>query len=196
MFHKFINLSVSVFLLSVLFIAGCSAQQTEQQALQSLREMTRDGKLPPENVVADIESRFAGKRTGALAKLLHARIRFENNDFAGAASILNSDVFRKKTKLEDHALWLRGRALESAGNHAEAVKVLSELINNYPNTVRLRDAKLLRGTAALTASNPMDTPMFLVDLNEKDDADALLITAKGFEYHGSKSEADEYYRRA
>ncbi|NOT46244.1 MAG: hypothetical protein HOP17_00645, partial [Acidobacteria bacterium] len=70
---------------SVLFTVGCAAQQTEEQALESLRQMTKDGKLPPEGVVANIESRFAGKRTGALAKLLRARIRFENRDFAGAA---------------------------------------------------------------------------------------------------------------
>ena len=57
---------------------------------QELREMTRDGKLPPEDYVAGVESRFAGRKTGALAKLLHARIRLENNDFAGAAAILNA----------------------------------------------------------------------------------------------------------
>ena len=110
MFHKLANFIISVILLSVLFTVGCSAQQTEEQALASLRQMTRDGKLPPENVVSDIESRFANKKTGALAKLLHARIRFESNDFAGAASILNSNVFRQKTKVADEALWLRGKS--------------------------------------------------------------------------------------
>ena len=94
--QKIINLAISIVLLSVLFTVGCSAQQTEEQALQSLREMTRDGKLPPEDFVAGIESRFAGKRTGALAKLLHARIRFDAGDFAGAAAMLNTDVFRKR----------------------------------------------------------------------------------------------------
>ena len=68
MFHNAIKLGVSVLLFQVLFIVGCPAQQTEEQALQSLREMTRDGKLPPEDVVANIESRFAGKKTGAQAK--------------------------------------------------------------------------------------------------------------------------------
>src|SRR4051812_2335960 len=99
MFQKLVNYGIAFLLFPILLTVGCSAQQSEEQALQTLRQMTRDGKLPPEDVVANIESRFAGKRTGALAKLLHARIRFENNDFAGAASILNSDVFRKRTNV-------------------------------------------------------------------------------------------------
>src|SRR5690349_11982167 len=104
----------AVFVLLVLFTVGCSAQ-TEEQALAQLRAATRDGKLPPENIVAGIESRFSGKRTGALARLLHARIKFENGDFAGAASLLAGDAFHKKTNIADHALWLRGRSLQSAG---------------------------------------------------------------------------------
>src|SRR5688500_6062009 len=99
MFYRFFPcFAVSVLILASLCV-GCSAQQTEQQALESLRQMTKDGKLPSESVVSGIESRFAGKRTGALAKLLRARIRFENKDYAGAAGILNSDVFEKQTKL-------------------------------------------------------------------------------------------------
>src|SRR5215210_469109 len=116
MIRIFLNHFVLVLLATTILTVGCSAQ-TEEQALAQLRQMTADGKLPPENVVADIESRFAGKRTGALAKLLHARIRFDNNDFAGAAAILNSDVFKKKIKLGDYGLWLKGKALQGAGNH-------------------------------------------------------------------------------
>src|SRR4051794_18878 len=67
-----------------LFAVGCHAQ-TEEQALANLRSLTHDGQLPPENVVVDLERRFPGKRTGALARLVHARIRFEAGDFAGAA---------------------------------------------------------------------------------------------------------------
>lgn len=70
MFQTFVKLNVAILLVSVLFIVGCSAQQTEEQALQSLRQMTSTGKLPPEDFVSNLESRFAGKHTGALAKLL------------------------------------------------------------------------------------------------------------------------------
>ncbi len=195
MFQRMVNFCVTVLLLSVLFTVGCSAQQTEEQALANLREMTSGGKLPPENVVADIESRFAGKRTGALAKLLHARIRFEQNDFTGAAAILNSDVFKKKTKVADQALWLRGRALQSAGNHGEALNVFAELIRDFPDSIRARDAKLLWATSAIQAGKAVEVPPFLVELSEKNDADALLSTAKAYETQGSQAEAIRYYRR-
>ncbi len=195
MFHKFVNLSISILLLSILFTVGCSAQQTEEQALQTLREMTRDGKLPLENVVADIESRFAGKRTGALAKLLHARIRFENNDFAAAASILNSDVFRKKTKVADQALWVRGRSLQGAGNHAEALNVFASLLQDFPDSIRKHDAKLMWATSALQAGKAVEVPPMLVDLTERQDAEALLLTAKAYETQNSQPEAIKYYRR-
>ena len=184
--------------LPVLVLAGltisCSAQ-TEEQALKSLREMSKDDKLPPEDYVAGIESRFAGRKTGALAKLLHARVKFENGDFAGAAALLNTDVIAKQTRLADYALWLRGRALQSAGNHSEAINVLSSLLRDYPNSVRTRDAKILWATSAIAAGRASEVPGFIAELAKKDDADALLLTAKAYEAIGPQADALKYYRR-
>ncbi len=195
MFPRVLDLITSFFLLTVLFTVGCSAQQTEEQALQSLREMTRGGKLPPEDFVAGIESRFAGKQTGALAKLLHARIRFENNDFVGAAAILNTDLIEKKTKVGDHALWLRGQALQRSGDHTQAAAVLAKLIHDYPDSVRARDAKLAWAVSAIQTGHAVEVPGFLVELSEKNDADALLATAKAYDAQPSQPEAIKYYRR-
>ena len=195
MFQKAVKLATSLLLLPILFTIGCSAQQSEEQALQALRQMSSGGKLPPEDFVAGLETRFAGKRTGALAKLLHARIRYENKDFAGAAAMLNSDVFKKKTKVEDHAQWLRGQALQQAGNHAEAMKVLSDLVREYPDSVRSRDAKLAWATSAIASGGAVNVPAFLVELSEKSDADALLLTAKAYQAQGSQADTIVYYRR-
>jgi len=189
-----------VFLFSLLLIlsslvSACSAQQTEAQALATLRQMSSRGQVPSEAVVADIESRFAGKQTGALAKLLHARIRFDNKDYAGAAAILNSDTFVKTTKVADHALWLRGQALQNAGNHADAMKVFDDLIQNYPDSVRSRDAKLAWANSAIASGHAVDVPGFLIQLSEKNDPDALLATAKAYEAQNSQNEAIDYYRR-
>lgn len=195
----YIERLVSILLSALLLVtigltASCSAQ-TEEQALRSLRDMTRDDRLPPEDLVINIENRFAGKKTGALAKLLHARIRFENKDYASAASILNTDQIAKLTRLGDYALWLRGRALQSAGNNTEAMNAFTSLLRDYPDSVRTRDAKILWATSAIAAGKAADVPDFLKDLSDRNDSDALLLSAKAYEAIGPQTAAVKFYRR-
>jgi soluble lytic murein transglycosylase len=173
----------------------CCNAQTEEQALENLRSLTRDGQLPPENVVTDLERRFSGKRAGALARLIHARIRFDAGDYAGAAALLDTDVFRNKTKVADEALWLRARALEKTGNNAEALKAADLLVRDFPQSIRARDGKLIWARAAIASGRAIDVPPFLVDLSESNDADALLLTAKAYEPQNSIPDAIRYYRR-
>lgn len=188
------SFAFSVFILALL-CAGCSAQQTEEQALESLRQMTKDGKLPPEGVVANIESRFAGKRTGALAKLLRARIKFENKDFAGAAEALNSDVFARQTKLADYALWLRGRALQQAGNHTGAMKDFRRVWTEYPNSLRATDSRLLWAASAIASGSANKVPAELAELIREESPVALLTTAKAYEAAGDQQNATAFYRK-
>lgn len=185
------HILISTLFIVAAFASACSAQQTEEQALASLRQMTSNGKLPPESIVSDIESRFASKKTGALAKLLRARIRYENNDFTGAAAILSSDSFGKLTKVADHALWLRGKSLQAAGNHAEAVKVFDEFLKTHPDSVRLRDAKLLWATSAIAVGRAVEVPAMLVEFldDRSSDPRAYLVTARAYEVQGSHEEA-------
>lgn len=188
-------LSASIISLA-LFTIGCSAQQTEEQALRSLREMSRGGKSPAESYVASVESRFSGKRTGALAKLLRAKIRYDNRDFAGAAALLGGDEFRNKTAVADHALWLRGSALQQAGNPAEAVTVFQKLIGDYPDSLRSRSARLALADAAIQSGQTAYVPSVLAELADKNDGDALLRLAKTAETQGRQSDAVAFYRRA
>lgn len=192
-----IFLLIAGFLL-VPLTTSCSAfvsQMSEAQAAESLRILTRDGKLPPEGAVLQIENRFAKTRTGALAKLLRARIHFETNDFAGAAQILDSTVFREKTTIADYALWLRGKALRQAGRHAEAMNVFAELARDFPDSLRARESKLLWADSALESGQAGKIPDFLKDLIDKNDADALLLTAKSFEAQNNPAQADAFYRQ-
>ncbi len=191
--------SIFIFVLPVLLLTtSCSAfvsELSQTDALKVLRDLTKNGKLPPESVVLNLETRYANTETGALAKLLRARIHFESNDFAGAAQILNSDVFRQKTRLGDYALWLRGRALQNAGNHAEAMKVFGSLINDFPTSRRAREAKILWANSALQSGQAAQIPAFLQDLITKNDADALLLTAKSFEQSNDPTNALRFYRK-
>ncbi|CAN5406952.1 hypothetical protein BH10ACI1_BH10ACI1_04550 [soil metagenome] len=184
-----------VFVLALL-VVSCSAQQpNEEQALQSLRQMTKDGKMPPESFVQQIETRFANTRTGALAKLLRARIRFDAGDFDGAANILNTDIFKQKTKLGDYALWLRGRALQASGKHPEAMNVFAALLRDFSTSLRARESKILWSTSALQAGQAAQIPNFLRDLNDQNQADSLLVTAKAFEAQNNQLEAIRFYRK-
>jgi soluble lytic murein transglycosylase len=191
---KALHLFFALSLVAALFTAGCSGQ-TEEQALENLRSLTRDGQLPPENVVADLERRFSGKRTGALARLVHARIRFDAGDYSGAAALLDNDVFRTKTKVADEALWLRARALEKAGNNPETLKVAESLIREYPKSIRVLDGKLIWARAAIANGRAIEVPPFLAELTEspEPDRDALFLTARAYEAQGLKEEAARYY---
>ena len=193
--------TILIFSLGFLLIpltTSCSAfvrEMTDADALKTLRDLTRDGKLPPESVVLEIENRFAKSKPGALAKLLRARIRFENNDFNGAAQILNTNVFKDKTALGDYALWLRGRALQSAGNHAEAMSVFDRLVKEFPTSLRVREAKSLWANSALASGQAAQIPNYLKDLSDKNNADALLLTAKSYEQSLNQAEAIKFYRK-
>ena len=178
--------------------ASCSVitpQQSEEKVLEILRQMTKDGKLPPEDVVAKIEATFPKTRTGALAKLLRGRIRYENKDYNGAAEILNSTIFREKTTVADYALWLRGKALQQAAKHTEAMTVFEELAKNFPLSLRAREATLLWADSAAQTGQNAKIPEFLKILNDKRDAGALLLTAKSYEAQGNQAQAVNFYRQ-
>lgn len=191
-------LMIAVGLLVVPFTASCKAfgpDMSEADALKVLRDMTRENKLPPESLVLDIENRFSRVRAGVLAKLLRARIKFENKDFEGAAAILGSDVFKQKTKLADYALWLRGRALQGAGRHGDAMGVFAVLLRDHPDSLRVRESKVLWANSAIASGQAAQVPSFLMELNEKNFADSLLATAKAYEAVGDTSGAIVFYRR-
>jgi soluble lytic murein transglycosylase len=195
-----------IFILITLFavpLTACGAdvevlptlQQSEEQALQSLRQMMKDGRMPSEAYVLQIENRFANTKTGALAKLLRAQMRLNQSDANGAADILNSNVFQQRTQVGDYALWLRGRALQQTGRHAEAMRVFEQLTVDFPTSLRARDARLFWSQSAFALNQPQNIPFFVKDLVEKHDADALLAVAKSFEQQGNQTEAIAFYRK-
>ena len=188
-------LTVTLFVIC-LFTAACSAQQqTEQQALDSLRDLARGGKLPPESVAADIEKRFAGKTAGTLAKLLRARIRFDAKDYAAAAAILNSPDLATRTSVGDHALWLRGTALQLAGDHRQAMAVFEQLANDHPDSIRTDEGRISWAASAIAAGRAADVPEFLAAMIKADNGSALLAAAKAYESLGRSDDALTFYRR-
>ncbi|HVE59779.1 MAG TPA: lytic transglycosylase domain-containing protein, partial [Pyrinomonadaceae bacterium] len=66
---------------------------------------------------------------------------------------------------------------------------------DFPNSLRAREAKLLWANSAIQSGQAAQVPAFLQDLNDKNQADALLLTAKSFETSGNQSEAVKFYRK-
>src|SRR3981081_1929577 len=179
-------------------IAGCrTLQQTPQelQARETLRAMTRGGVLPGEDAVARIESEFPKTTAGALAKIVHARIKINAKDFAGAAALLDASVIRDYTVIPDYALSMKAVALEQANRHLEARAAYEQVARDYPNSLRAREA-LLQDARLFTQDGQAGAiPVALKQLAAKDDAAALLLTAKAFEQTGNSTAALAGYRR-
>ena len=201
--HRFafiiMSLSIVVAALVPLFlIAGChTLQQTppELKARETLRAMTRGGVLPAEDAVARIESDFPKTTAGSLARIVHARIKLNAKDFAGAAALLDSSAIRDYTVIGDYALWLRAGALEQANRRVEARAAYERLARDYPSSLRAREAMLHDAQMFMQDGQAAGVPVALKQLAAKDDAAALLLTAKAYEQTGDSTRALAAYRR-
>jgi soluble lytic murein transglycosylase len=177
--------------------ASClTRQQTpEQRALDNLRNMTRGDVLPSEDVVARIESDFPRSKAGALARILRARIKLNAKDYLGAAALLDAKVISDQTSLADYALFLRAGAFEQALRSAEARALYQELIQDYPTSLRAREATLRDADLLVRGGDTAAVPLLLKELDQKDDAAALLVTAKAYEQTSDRTRALGAYRR-
>jgi tetratricopeptide (TPR) repeat protein len=122
-------------------------------------------------------------------------MKFDNKDFAGAAALLNTNDFRTKTKIADHALWLRGVALQQSGDHAGAMVVFAQLISDFPDSLRVTDAQMKWAESATQSGQASRVPAWLAALSASGSADANRLTAEAYESQGNQAEAIRYYRR-
>jgi soluble lytic murein transglycosylase len=209
--HRFafvlMSLSTVFMALAPLFlVASCtSLQQTPQeiQARETLRSMTRGGVLPAEDAVARIEKNFPNTTAGTLAKLVHARIRMNAKDFAGAAALIDDSSVRSFTTIGDYALWLKASALEQAGRRVEARAANEKLARDFPNSLRAPEALLRDVQMLIQDGQPAAVPTLIDNLRHRDDAlmvsteDAAieLVKAKAYEQTGDATRAIASYRR-
>ena len=126
---------------------------------------------------------------------MHARIKLNAKDFAGAASLLDSSTIRDYTVIGDYGLWLRASALEQANRRPEARAAYEQLARDYPHSFRARDAMLHDAQLFMQDGQAAAVPVALKQLAAKDDGAALLLTAKAYEQTGNSSGALASYRR-
>lgn len=201
--HRLVFILIGVALVAVtslpfLMSASCLTRpQTpgEQQALESLRSMTRNDALPAETVVTDIENKFPRTKAAALARMLRARIKLQARDYAGAATLLDTRLIGDQTALADYALFMRANALEQAGKTEEARAVYQQLMQQHPASMRAREAALRAADLLMKSGNGAAVPLLLKDLAAADDGAALLATAKAHEQASDQNRALASYRR-
>ena len=167
----------------------------EAKALENLRAMTRGGVLPSEEVVAQIESQFPRSKAGAIARLVRARIRRGNKDYAGAAEILDTSIIRDYSSLGDYALFMRADALEAAGNNVAARAAYEQLLRDYPTFLHLNDSIIRNAELATKEGRFGNVPEILKKLNDADDGRALFLTASAYDKQGERARAIATYRR-
>jgi soluble lytic murein transglycosylase len=178
--------------------ASClTRQQTaaEIRTLETLRSMTRAGILPADEVVARIETDFPRTKAAALARMVRARIKVRANDYAGAATLLDTNLVRDHTSIGDYALFMRANALEQAGRSAEARAAFDLLARDYSSSIRAREAKLRSADLLLRAGQAAAVTALLSELAAKDDATALLLSAKAYTQSSDTTRALAAYRR-
>lgn len=201
--HRFVLIVSTLFAIATaavapLMTASCSlltAKESEESVLARLRLMTKDGALPSEQTVSQIENAHPKTKVAALARFLRARIRFNSNDASGAAGLLESDVFAKYTALGDYAQLFRAMSLEKAGRLDEARDVYQKLPTEYPSSIRVRSASMKAAELMLQTGQGTNVPTYLKSFIDKDDGRALLLTAKSYEQSGDTTRALSLYRR-
>ena len=190
--------TIFVALVPLFLVASCRPLQqspAELKARETLRSMTRGGVLPAEDAVAKIEKDFPNTTAGALARMVHARIRLKANDFAGAAALLDGKPMHDYTVVGDYALWMRGNTLEYMTRVAEARAAYEQLATQYPYSLRARDSILRIAQMSLSDGQAAAVPAILAKLAAKDDGAALLLTGKMQEQTGNPTGALASYRR-
>ncbi|HZI19349.1 MAG TPA: transglycosylase SLT domain-containing protein [Pyrinomonadaceae bacterium] len=177
---------------------SCRAQKgggDDGVAVERLRALTRGGAKPPESALAQFAAEHEGTRAGALALLAQARLRAAAGDHARAAELLRSGEFEAQTSVGDHALWLRAESLEKLGRRVEARAALEELARKFPDSQRAREAALRAAKIMLDANQAAGVPVALKELVGRNNAEALLLSAKAYEATGDAPRALEAYRR-
>lgn len=178
-----------------LFFSSLQQTPAELRARETLRGITRGGVPPAEDPVARIESDFPRTTAAALARIVRARIKASARDFAGAAALLNAGNIRDHTSIGDYALFMRASALDQAGRRGEARSAYEKLALEYPGSLRLREAVLRNAQMLIEDAQAAGVPALLNTLAAKDDAAALLLTAKAYQQGGDTTRALGGYRR-
>lgn len=168
------------------FIASTSLKPMAQQLLQDRTPAAYAG-------VEAYARRHTQEDAGALAWLVLGYAHILDKDYAKAVDPLNRAKSRAGD-LGDYVSFYLGTAYFQSGKTAEAVTTLSDFEKQYPESLLLRDARVLFGAALLAENRPQDAITVLEKNRQPPRADLELALGRAYAAAGQPVKAGEILR--
>ena len=151
---------------------------SDEDTFRRVRENSRNGRLPDEGLLIEIERSSSLERTRGLARLVRARIRLEVQDFRGASRILDGQTQSGSTKIADYSLWLKAQSLFGARDYRQSIEVLTDLSANHRDSILLNEAVLLKAEAMIEIGELSSARSLLETPAEENDLRALALLSR------------------
>ncbi len=168
------------------FVASTSLKPMAQQLLQD--------RTPP--AYAGVEAyarRHNQEDAGALAWLVLGYAHVLDKDYPQAVEALNHAKTRAGD-LGDYVSFYLGTAYFQSGKPADAVAALGDFEKKYPDSLLLRDARVLYGSALLAENRPQDAIAALEKSRQPVRADLELALGRAYAAAGQPLKAAEILR--
>ena len=168
------------------FVASTSLKPMARQLLQDRTPAAYAG-------VEAYARRHAQEDAGALAWLVLGYAHILDKDYAKAVDPL-SRAKARAGDLGDYVNFYLGTAYFQSGRTAEAVTTLADFEKEYPESLLLRDARVLYGSALLAENRPKDAIAVLEKDRQPPRADLELAWDKAYAAAGEPAKAAEILR--
>jgi soluble lytic murein transglycosylase len=168
------------------FVASTSLKPMAQQLLQDRTPAAYAG-------VEAFAQRHTQEDAGALAWLVLGYAHILDKDYAKAVDPLHRAKARAGD-LGDYVSFYLGTAYFQSGKTAEAVTTLSDFDKQYPESLLLRDAHVLYGTALLAENRPQDAITVLEKNRQPPRADLELALGRAYAAAGQPVKGAEILR--
>ncbi len=168
------------------FIASASLKPMAQQLLQDRTPAAYAG-------VEVFARRHAGEDAGALAGLVLGYAHILDKDYAKAVDPL-AHAKPLAGDFGDYVTFYLGTAYLQSGRAADAISTLGDFDKQYPESLLLRDAHVLYGTALLAGNRPKDAIPVLENDRRPPRADLELALGRAYAAAGQPAKAAEILR--
>jgi len=166
-----------------------------ESGIEELRGLVRGASgRPSVSELTRIESRYPRTRTAALARFLRGYLNYGNQEYAAAIEALDGQAISATTSLGDYAFFYRAES-EAASDAKSARRDYGTVYTTYPDSLKVRDAKLRAAEMAVGLGDPTTAIKDLARMVEGNDPDANYITGQAQEAMGKTDLAIQSYRR-